>query len=226
MVSKSSLFKLHRLQQINLAFNNFSFCHIPSEFGRLSRLTHLVLSYSMFSGKIPSEISCLANLVYLDLSSFMNYFCTSFLYLKRVDFTRFTQNMTYLRGLSLNQVNLSSSIPESLTNLSSLKFLSFSGCGVYGKFPEKIFQLPLLELIYVYSNHLLTGFLPRFQNSSSLIYLHLGMTNFTGTLPNSIGYLKSLRYLSIRRCNFVGPLPSSIWNLSNLDFLDLSSNYQ
>ena len=156
--SNSSLFKLHQLQEIDLAFNNFSFSKIPSEFGKFSRLTYLRLSMSMFSGQIPSEISYLTNLDYLDLSSFKNYDDTSFLYLKTVDFTRFIQNMTNLRKLRLHQVNLSSSIPESLTNLSSLTHLSLSGCGLYGKFPEKIFQLPKLDVIFGPCNHVLTGF--------------------------------------------------------------------
>ncbi|KAF3456987.1 hypothetical protein FNV43_RR01644 [Rhamnella rubrinervis] len=220
--SNSSLFKLHQLQKVNLAYNNFSFCRIPSEFGQLSRLTHLALSYSMFSGEVPSEISYLTNLVFLSLSSFKSYDETSFLYLKRVDFTRFIQNMTNLRELYLNQVNLSSSIPESLTNLSSLAFLQLCGCDLYGKFPEKIFQLPKLESIIVPCNDLLTGFLPQFHNSSSLKGLILDATNFSGKLPDSIGNLESLSAFCIQRCNFMGPLPSSIWNLSNLNYLDLT----
>ncbi|KAF3456724.1 hypothetical protein FNV43_RR01378 [Rhamnella rubrinervis] len=222
--SNSSLFKLHQLQKVILPYNNFSFCHIPSEFGQLSRLTYLILSYSMFSGEVPSEISYLTNLLYLGLSSFKSYDDTSFLYLKRVDFTRFIRNMTNLRGLYLDQVNLSSSIPESLTNLSSLTFLQLSGCDLYGKFPEKIFQLPKLELIIVPCNHLLTGFLPQFHNLSSLTGLNLDMMNFSGKLPNSIGLLEYLKEFAIRLCNFMGPLPSSIWNLSNLNYLELSQN--
>ncbi|KAF3455673.1 hypothetical protein FNV43_RR00313 [Rhamnella rubrinervis] len=222
--SNSSLFKLHQLQKVNLAYNNFSFSKIPSEFAVL-RLTDLILSYSMFSGKVPSEISYLTNLVYLGLSSFKSYDETSFLYLKRVDFTRFIQNMTNLRGLYLNQVNLSSSIPESLTNLSSLTFLQLSGCHLYGKFPEQIFQLPKLELIIVPCNHLLAGFLPQFHNSSSLTGLNLDLTKFSGKLPDSIDHLESLSGFSIWQCNFMGPLPFSIWNLSNLNYLQLSHNH-
>ncbi|KAF3456981.1 hypothetical protein FNV43_RR01638 [Rhamnella rubrinervis] len=223
--SNSSLFKLHQLQKINLAYNNFTFCHIPSEFGQLSRLTDLILYYSMFSGQIPSEISCLTNLVYLGLSSFKNYDDTSFLYLKRVDLTSFIQNMTNLRRLYLRHVNLSSSVPESLTNLSSLTHLSLGGCGLYGKFPEELFQLPKLEFIQVPCNYLLNGFLPQFQNSSSLRQLNLAITNFSGKLPVSIGHLESLSAFVICQCNFVGPLPSSIWNLSNLSIVDLSFNH-
>ncbi|PON89513.1 LRR domain containing protein [Trema orientale] len=67
--SNSSLFSSHQLQQLNLAFNDFTFSEIPPEFCRLSRLTHLNLSHSSFSGHIPSAIAWLSNLIALDLSS-------------------------------------------------------------------------------------------------------------------------------------------------------------
>nr|XP_024926633.2 receptor-like protein 6 [Ziziphus jujuba var. spinosa] len=225
LLSNSSLFKLHHLQDINLSFNNFSFSQIPFEFGQLSRLTHLNLSFSMFTGNIPSEISFLTNMVALSLSSFKDYDETSLLYLKNEDFTRLIKNMTNLSKLFLRQVNLSSSLPESLANLSSLTHLSLDGCNLYGKFPENIFQLPKLEIIYVPCNYLLLGFLPQFQPSSFLRVLNLDYTKFSGKLPDSIGNLKPLNRLSVRHCNFVGPIPSSIWNLSQLTYLDLSWNH-
>ncbi|KAF3454487.1 hypothetical protein FNV43_RR04934 [Rhamnella rubrinervis] len=223
--SNSSLFKLHGLRRINMAFNNFSFSLIPSEFGRLSRLTHLNLSFSMFSGRIPSEISFLTNLVSLRLSSFKNYDGTSLLHLRKVDFGNLIQNATNLSALHLRQVDISSSLPESLANLTSLTYLGLDGCGLHGKFPENIFQLPKLEVILLLCNDFLTGFLPQFQPSSSLKMLGLDYTNFSGILPNSIGYLKSMSQLSLWNCHFLGTIPSSIWNLSELTYLDLSENF-
>ncbi|KAF3454484.1 hypothetical protein FNV43_RR04931 [Rhamnella rubrinervis] len=208
-----------------MAYNNFSFSLIPSEFGRLSRLTHLNLSFSMFSGLIPSEISFLTNLVSLGLSSFKNYDATSLLHLRKVDFANLIQNATNLSALHLRQVDISSSLPESLANLSSLTSLGLDGCGLYGKFPENIFQFPKLEVVYLPCNYFLTGFLPQFQPSSSLERLALDYTNFSGILPNSIGYLKSMSRLALWNCHFVGTIPSSIWNLSELTFLDLSWNH-
>ncbi|KAF3454481.1 hypothetical protein FNV43_RR04928 [Rhamnella rubrinervis] len=222
--SNSSLFKLHGLRRINMAYNNFSFSLIPSEFGRLSRLTHLNLSFSMFSGRIPSEISFLTNLVSLSLSSFKNYDETSLLHIRKVDFANLIQNMTNLSALHLHQVDISSSLPESLANLSSLTSLVLGGCDLHGKFPDNIFQFPKLEVIYLPCNYFLTGFLPQFQLSSSLKRLTLDYTNFSGIVPNSIGYLKSMSHLALWNCHFVGTIPSSIWNLSELTFLDLSQN--
>jgi hypothetical protein len=66
--STSSLFRLVHLQRLNLAFNDFNFSRIPPQVRNLSRLTHLNLSWSNFSGQIPLEVSQLSHLSSLDLS--------------------------------------------------------------------------------------------------------------------------------------------------------------
>ena len=63
--SNSALFFLPHLTRLNLNGNDFSGSLISSEFGRFKALTHLNLSNSMFSGKIPYEISHLPSLVSL-----------------------------------------------------------------------------------------------------------------------------------------------------------------
>ena len=180
--SNSSLFSL---------FNNFSSSTIPSQFGHLVSLTYFNLSFSMLSCRILSEISWLSNLVSLDLS--FNYIIPDFsnnimcLNLRRIDLEALVQNMTYLRELHLGVVNISSSLPQSLANLSSLTSFSLSWCGLHGKFPSNIFLLPRIQAIDLSGNEDLDGFLPKFQSSSSLKQLHLSSTNFSGELPNSIG---------------------------------------
>jgi Leucine-rich repeat (LRR) protein len=245
--SNSSLFSLRHLHKLNLALNNFSSSTIPSQFGHLVSLTHLNLSFSFLSGRIPSEISWLSNLVSLDLS--FNYFkhfvgaSYDYMYLNvsRIDLEALVQNMTYLRELHLDYMDILSSLPQSLENLSSLTSLSLSWCGLHGEFPSNIFQLPRIQAIDLSSNEDLAGFLPKFQSGSSLKQLHLSFnkffwgitqfnrqpqvlecfgsfwTNFFGELPNSIGNLKSLNYLDLSSTNFSGELPSSIGNLKSLN---------
>lgn len=218
----SSLFSLNQIQRLNLAYNNFSLCSIPSEFGQLSRLTYLNLSSCNFSGFVPYEIWQLTKLISLDLSSSHGR-----LFLRKVDQTRFIKNMTNLRELDLSGVNLSSSsalLLESLVNLSSLTSLSLADCGLIGEFPKSIFLLDKLQAVDAWNNRLLTGFLPEFNSSSHLKSLRLSNTNFSGTLPHSIGNLKSLNILNLYYSNFSGTVPSSIGNLSQLTNLDLSLN--
>ncbi|KAF3457457.1 hypothetical protein FNV43_RR02115 [Rhamnella rubrinervis] len=239
LCSNSSLFKLHGLRRINLSFNNFSFSTIPSEFGQLSRLTQLNLSFSMFSGHIPSEISFLTHLVSLNLASFLNYDASSLLHLGRVDFENLIQNMTNLRLLALHQVDILSSVPESLANLSFLTTLSLGGCNLRGKFPENVFQLHKLRNIIVPCNYHLTGFLPEFQpskalsghvlpytlgNLAKLTYLALQSCQFSGELPSSLGNLTRLKALSLYNNSFSGQIPSILGNLTKLKALSLPIN--
>ncbi|KAF3457973.1 hypothetical protein FNV43_RR02635 [Rhamnella rubrinervis] len=177
---------------------------------KLNGLRRINLSFNNFSfSTIPSEFGELSSLLHLG----------------RVDFANLIQNMTNLRHLHLRHVDISSSVPESLANLSFLTTLNLGGCNLHGKFPENVFKLHKLAVINVPCNYLLTGILPEFQSPNSLRFVILDCTNFSGKLPNSIGNLNSLTLLTLHECNFVGTPPSSIWNLSQLTYLDLSSNH-
>ena len=228
--SNSTLFSLRHLRKLNLDSNNFTFSTIPSEFGQLVSLTHLNLSYSFLHGRVPSEISWLSNLVSLDLSfNYFYYFVGGDYYdklldLRRIDLEALVQNMTYLRELHLDDVNISSSLPQSLANLSSLTSLSLSGCNLRGEFPSDNFLLPKIQAIDLSFNENLVGFLPKFQSHSSLKELHLSFTNFSGELPNSISNLKSLNYLDLSYTEISSELPSSISNLKSLNYLNLDSS--
>ncbi|XP_060667247.1 receptor-like protein 33 [Ziziphus jujuba] len=226
--SNSSLFRLLHVRNLNLAHNNFSSCPIPSEFGQLSRLTHLDLSYSMFSGRIPSEISRLTNLISLDLSYYSGMYFSFDTYPTKQEpelLRRLSQNLTSLGQLHLSGLNLSSQVPESLANLSSLTHLSLDRCGLIGEFPKRIFQLPNIQVVDLSYNEDLTGSLPEFYSGSNLTSLALENAKFVGKIPNSIGNLKSLDELVLQSCMFSGPVPYSIGNLSQLSYLSLSFNF-
>ncbi|CAL5328164.1 unnamed protein product [Camellia sinensis] len=207
------------LQSLNLAFNDFGMSPISSEFSRFTRLTHLNLSYSNFSGKIPIEVSFLSKLVSLDLSN--NYD----LRLEEPGFELLVQNLTKVRELNLGAVNISSVVSNSLLNLTSLTLLDLSGCGLLGKFPNEIFHLPHLNELSIWNNLALTGNFPEFVNSSSpLQYLGLSLTSFSGELPDSIGNLKSLKTLVAVDCKFYGSIPTALGNLTEMTDLAIGHN--
>lgn len=67
--SNTSLFNLPRLKKLNLAYNVFAGSQLPPEIGRLSNsLTLLNLSFCLFSGPVPMNITLLHKLVSLDMS--------------------------------------------------------------------------------------------------------------------------------------------------------------
>ncbi|KAL4595646.1 hypothetical protein ACB092_12G106800 [Castanea dentata] len=215
--STSSLFHLVHLQRLNLADNHFKLSQIPSTISNLSKLTYLDLSFSVFASQIPLEVSQLSQLSSLNLSR-------NSLEIKKPSLRSLVENLISLEKLDLSGVKIISMVPTILANLSSLTSLRFRNCGFCGEFPVGIFKLPNLRVLDVRYNDGLTGHLPDFQWSSNLEIMDLAVTSFSGKLPASIGNLGSLTTILIWDCNFSGFIPSTLGNLTRLNSLDLSHN--
>ncbi|KAF8023753.1 hypothetical protein BT93_F1061 [Corymbia citriodora subsp. variegata] len=214
----SSLFLLHHLQSLNLSDNYFVGSHILSNLSTFAKLTHLNLSNSIFSDTIPGEISRLSKLVSLDLSNID-------LELENSVFVMLVQNLTTLRKLVLDEVDMSMVSPKSFANLSSsLTYLSVDSCSLRGIFPNNVFRLPSLTTLNIRDNPNMFGILPKSNWTSPLKSLFLSTTNFSGEIPYSISNLKNLIVLDLGYCRFTGNIPSSMWNLNQLQVLDIVGN--
>ncbi|KAB2032991.1 hypothetical protein ES319_D05G417000v1, partial [Gossypium barbadense] len=161
------------------------------------------------------------------------------------DFGQFTS----LFYLNLSYTGFVGEVPSQVSHLS----LSLAGCGLQGKFPKNIFDLPNLNLLYMGGNQL-SGQIPRSlgnllqltQLDLSGIQLSLSDNLLNGTLPSWLytapslktiylsqnqfsGHIKEFQSKSLERIwlennKLQGPLPSSIFQLLNLTSLALSSN--
>ncbi|CAN4110813.1 unnamed protein product [Withania somnifera] len=104
----------------------------------------------------------------------------------------------------------------------SIKLSSMNLKGELSGDIEGLSELQILDLSY---NKGLTGSLPQSIGSlKSLSILILVGCGFSGLIPDTIGSLSQLGFLSLNYNNFIGPIPASIGNLSKLLWLDLADN--
>ncbi|KAK5844413.1 hypothetical protein PVK06_000551 [Gossypium arboreum] len=212
----TSLFRLQGLKRLNLSFSNFS-GSIPSGFSQLVSLTYLNFSGCSFSGSAPLDISLLSKLISLDLS-------TNDLKFDRQSFDMLTRNLSKLENLVLDLVNMSDVVPTSFMNLPSpLKQLGIKFCNLKGKFPTEIFQFRYLEYVDLSLNSLI-GYLPSSNWSSHLKYIDLNYNQFRGSIPASIGNLTKITFLDLSNNEFQGQLPSALFSHKQLTDLVLSNN--
>ncbi|XP_022764183.1 receptor like protein 30-like [Durio zibethinus] len=220
--ANTSLFQLQGLQRLHLSDNNFN-GSIPSElFRQLVSLTHLNLYHSGFSDLIPHEISLLSNLVSLDLSS---YCFPASLRFDAQAFDMLARNLTKLRNLALQCVDMSGVAVTSFVNFSSsLGRLSLGDCQLHGQFPSEAFRLPYLQHVDLDWNQNLTGFLPKTYLSLALELLDLSFCS--GSIPASFGNLTQITFLDFSENNFGGQIPDhkTVFRTSRLEVLDLSNN--
>ncbi|XP_057545971.1 receptor-like protein 34 [Amaranthus tricolor] len=241
--NSSSLFRLQFLKKLHLSRNNKIKCEIPSKIGKLSRLSHL--SLTGFHGQVPLEISQLLNLVVLNLSSYQ-------LYMIRPNLARIVQNLTNMKELYLDGVDISAMENKWGKALSSslprLQVLSMSNCNLRGKISKSLSRLRHISVIQLDFNPLLSGpvpdFLAEFTNLTTLSLSHCGLI---GTVPENIFRLhrlttlrmnnnellqgtlphfhknRSLEELKLSSTKFSGILPSSISNLNRLRRIDLAN---
>ncbi|KDO36940.1 hypothetical protein CISIN_1g047486mg, partial [Citrus sinensis] len=170
-------------------------------------------------------MSHLSKLTHLDLS-----FCV--LTIEQRTFDLLASNLTKLSLLHLGATNMSLIKPFSLLNLSStMTDLDLGGTRIKGNFPDDIFRLPNLQILFLNLNSQLTGYLPKSNWSSPLRELDLlsvldiGFCNFTGSIPTSIGNLTRATEIAFASNHFTGQLPHHVSGLSYLTTFDLSGNY-
>ncbi|RLN34498.1 receptor-like protein kinase 5 [Panicum miliaceum] len=190
-----ALFNLTSLKNLSLAFNDFNRASLPAlRFELLTDIIHLNLSCTYFLGQIPIGIACLKNLVTIDLSG--NYD----LYFEQPNFQAFIANMSNLKNLYLDELDLSSSGSNWSSVLADsvpqLQVLSFSWCHISGSIHPSFSRLRSLTTINFRDNLGLTGKVPKyFSELSSLTTLDISVTYFEGKFPPKIFQLKSLRTL-------------------------------
>ncbi|KAF3453338.1 hypothetical protein FNV43_RR03778 [Rhamnella rubrinervis] len=215
--SNSSLFLLSHLQTLSLAYNNLQQSQILPEFASLLvSLTHLNLSFCNLNSQVPLELSHLSGLVSLDLS------VNNPLTLESSVWESLLQNLTQLREIVLDQVDMSSIAPSSLLNLSfSLTTLSLNQCYLKGEIPGRIVSLPKLQKLFTNISRQLPDSI---SDLKSLQYLDLAGCEFSGSIPSSMGNLTGMRFLNLGSNSFSGQIPHSFSNLGQLTILCLSQN--
>ncbi|XP_041027080.1 receptor-like protein 6 [Juglans microcarpa x Juglans regia] len=199
--NSSSLFSLHHLQILNLAYNNFNYVRIPSQLEKLTNLSHLNLSIAGFAGQIPIELSSLRRLLILDLST--HYFSseTPPLKLENPNLEMLVQNFTELIELHLDGIIISEqgfewceTLSSSLTNL---RVLSLSNCNLSGPLNPSLLKLQSLSSIRLNNNNLSTAVPEFFANFTNLTSLHLSSSGLFDTFPKKIFQVPTLEVLDL-----------------------------
>ncbi|ESR40807.1 hypothetical protein CICLE_v10027416mg [Citrus x clementina] len=257
----TGLSDLKYLQSLNLSFTLFYGFQIPSRLGNLTNLTHLNLSQGGFAGEIPIEISSLTRLVTLDLSGRERRLVPldlpgrerSRVFSWRIEIPNlslFLQNLTELRELHLDRIDLSASGTEwckALSFLPNLQVLSLSGCDLSGPINHYLAKLRSLSVIRLYDNYGLSSCTESLANLLNLKTLDLSECGLQGKFPEKIlqdptletldlsinqllqGSLpnfpknSSLRNLILLGTGFSGTLPDSLGNLENLTRVEVRS---
>ncbi|KAL6519476.1 hypothetical protein OROGR_018796 [Orobanche gracilis] len=249
METSSALFRLRYLQNLNLASNSFNGIQIPKGLQNLTNLAYLNLSNAGFGGQIPLELSTMWNLVVLDLSSLFPGMQP--LQLDNPDLKTLVRNLTGLKQLYLDAVNISSQDSDWCRALSSsspnLTNLSLRDCELSGPLDSSLLQLESLSVLHLDKNNLSTVVPNFFANFSNLTVLTLGSCSLYGRFPEIIFHVPTIQILdlsnnkllsgtiqqfplssafttlAVSNTNFSGSLPDSIVNLRMLSMIDLSN---
>jgi len=181
------------------------------------KVKHLYLNYLDLTGKIPTEIGQLGQLVNLN--------CVS-LYRSKLTGKIPTEigQLVNLNALYLDHNKLTGKIPTKIVKLVNLNYLSLFDNNLTGKIPTEIGQLVNLNYLCFYDNNL-TGKIPtEIGQLVNLNYLHLNNNKLTGKIPTEIGQLVNLNRLYLSHNNLTGKIPTEIGQLVNLKYLRLNNN--
>ncbi|OAE22352.1 hypothetical protein AXG93_1024s1200 [Marchantia polymorpha subsp. ruderalis] len=204
-----------------------------------SRVVNLTLSSKSLAGTIPLALGNLTSLETLDLhdnqliGSIPNVFY-NLSFLKVLDLGQnllhgpipdsvCSSSSSSLLKLSLENNNLTETIPTHLTLCTNLKGIYLGGNNFTGSIPNSFRNLSNLVTLDISFNRL-TGTVPSLPDSLETLALKNNI--LTGNLSNLSGNLlpSSLHILSLSANSLEGEIPGDLGNLSKLNKLELNDN--
>lgn len=114
-------------------------------------------------------------------------------------------------------------LPDSLPDLTNLRYLDLSGNYLTG-IPASLGSSPSLTYLILDDNDLSGSIPATLGNLSTLQWIDLEYNELTGSIPSSLGGLTFLRFLNLHSNDLSGSVPASLGSLSNLEHLWLTFN--
>jgi len=211
---------------------------LPEEFWLLSSLISIAFyDHKDLRGHIPSRIAkmpALESLALIDLG---------------LDGSLPKQiGSTQLKSIHLGGNALTSTLPQELGDIESLRYLMLNDNFLSGPLPAQLWTLTNLEELVLHGNNLtgtvsselgnltnlkglilqsnaFSGALPSLSTLTDLEYAFLGSNHLSGTLPSHpLSSWGSLLLLDIGNNNFSGPIPSEVGKLYSLEVIDMFNN--
>ncbi|XP_048591752.1 receptor-like protein 15 [Brassica napus] len=203
------------LRVIDLSSNQMS-GKLPSSLANLESLEYFSLFDNNFEGFF--SLDSLANLSMLKVFG-VNSRSNSFQVVSEGSWTpKFQLNAIALRSCNLVKV------PHFLLHQKDLRQVDLSDNNISGQFPSWLLaNNTKLDVLLLRSNYLTSFQLPR--SAHNLLFLDLSVNKFNHLLPENIGWiLPHLLSLNISDNGFQGSMPSSLGNMKSINNLDISHN--
>jgi Leucine-rich repeat (LRR) protein len=236
----SFLYNCTALTRLDLSANNLA-GDLPADIGRLgSNLTYLALDNNLFTGEVPPALSALKNLTVLNLNS--NQLTGTVppelgeltaLQTLKLELNQFGpgklpesfKNLTKLETVWLASSGLTGEFPGFVTGMSEMVWLDLSNNSFTGSIPPAIWNLPKLQVLYLYSNNLAGNVvIDGAIGATGLIEIDISYNELTGAIPEKFGSLTKLKNLNLNTNSFSGEIPASLARLPSLVFLWLFHN--
>uniref|UniRef100_A0A1J3JCL5 LRR receptor-like serine/threonine-protein kinase GSO1 n=1 Tax=Noccaea caerulescens TaxID=107243 RepID=A0A1J3JCL5_NOCCA len=206
---------LSGLRVLDLSSNQLT-GKLPSALGSLESLEYLSLFDNDFEGFFSFDL--LANLSKLKV--FKLY---SKSYSLQVEPESSLEPNFQLSVIVLRSCNLEK-VPHFLQHQKDLRQVDLSDNKIAEIFPYWLLaNNTKLEVLLLQNNSFTSFQLPK--SSQKLLFLDVSVNDFNHLLPENIGWiLPHLRYMNLANNGLHGSLPSSMGNMKSIEFLDISHN--